>query len=432
MAKQIYNTNIISSKSYDELNVIENGYVVKEDDLIIYVGKDLPLEYKDNNIIDYTNYIMIPGFSDLHIHASQYVQRGIGMDYLLVDWLNHYTFPQERGFENIEYAKTIYPQLIRDLLRHGTLHASFYTTIHYDACDLFFKMLIESEMYAYTGKINMDQNAPDYYIEETNKSLIDTERFILEHKDTNKVKNIITPRFAPTCSKQLLLGLAKLIKKYNLPMQTHLVESKAEAAWAKELFNEYKTDGDIYDKLGLLDADNVKIFAHVIFPTEIEEKLLQDKNCFAIHCPDSTNNIIAGIMPTNYLHEKGIQIGLGSDIGGGHFVGIYKQIAKTIQLSKLKEFYEENNKTLTFTNAFYLATAEGGKAFGNVGKIEKDYKFNCLLIDKMNDIGHNLTLEESIERFSYIGDDRNIYKRFIDGKEIDPEEIYQKLINIFK
>lgn len=74
MAKQVYNTNIVSSKSYDELNVIENGYVVKEDDLIIYVGKDLPIEYKDNNIIDYTNYIMIPGFSDLHIHASQYVQ----------------------------------------------------------------------------------------------------------------------------------------------------------------------------------------------------------------------------------------------------------------------------------------------------------------------------------------------------------------------
>ena len=427
MTKQIFKSNIITPISFDQLDILENHYVIVEDGIITNIEKELS---NNEEYIDYSKYIMIPSFSDLHIHASQYVQRGIGMDALLIDWLNNYTFPQEASFSNLEYAKKIYPNLIYDLIKHGTLSASFFTTIHYDACDYFFKLLEKSPMYAYSGKINMDQNSPDYYIEDTYKSIEDTERFILEHNHIDRVKPIITPRFAPTCSEELLMGLGKLVEKYNLAMQTHLVESIAEAAWAKELFPQYLSDGDIYDKCNLLKGDGIKIFAHVIFPEEIEERILNDEKCFAIHCPDATNNIIAGIMPAYLLHQRNIQIAMGSDIGGGHFIGLYRQIAKAIQLSKLKEFYEPENKHLLFKNAFYMATAQGGKAFGNIGKIEVGYKFNTLIIENMKDDGYDINYLDALERFCYIGDDRNIIARYIDGKYIDLDNLYQELLKV--
>ncbi|MBR2578383.1 MAG: amidohydrolase family protein [Erysipelotrichaceae bacterium] len=428
MPLTVYKANMISSRNYDELDVYEDSYLVEKDGMIEYVGKELPDEYQKEKTVDCGNRIMIPAFSDLHIHACQYVERGVGMDRLLFDWLNSFTFPQEAGFKDIGYARKIYPQLIRDLLRNGTLHAAFFTTIHYDACDLFFRMLGESGMYAYSGKINMDRNSPDYYVEDTKKSLEDTERFIKEHLDMYpNVKPIIIPRFAPTCSEELLKGLGKLARKYDLGLHTHLVESKAEAAWSKELFPQYLSDGDIYEQTGLMDGGGPKIFAHVIFPTEVEEKLLKKYGAVSVHCPDSTTNITAGIMPVTDINAKGLKIALGSDIGGGHFAGIYRQAARSVQLSKMKEFYEEGYKRITFRNAFYMATAAGGEVFGKVGRLAKGYKMNCLLIDNMQDEGFIIKPEDALERFCYAGDDRNIKARYIEGKLIDPDEVYERL-----
>ena len=431
MSLHVYKANIVSSRNYDELDIYENGYLVERDGVIEYCGNELPEEYRNEELTDYGDRMMIPAFSDLHIHASQYVERGVGMDCLLFDWLNNYTFPQEAGFRDRNYAMKIYPQLIRDLLKHGTLHAAFFTTIHYDACDLFFRMLGESGMYAYSGKINMDMNSPEYYVEDTGQSVADTERFIVEHLDLYpNVRPIIMPRFAPTCSEELLKGLGKLVGKYNVGLHTHLVESKAEAAWAKELFPQYLSDGDIYEQTGLLAGTGPKIFAHVIFPTEIEERLLRKYGTVSVHCPDSTTNITAGIMPITDMHGKDLKIALGSDIGGGHFPGIYRQIARSVQLSKMKEFYEEGYRRITFKNAFYMATAAGGEVFGKIGRLAKGYKMNCLIIDCLQDEGYAVKIEEALERFCYMGDDRNIRARYIDGKFIDPEKVFEQLTHL--
>ena len=114
MAISIYRGNIISSKSWDELEVHERGYVVVEDGVIAGVHDELPEEYAKCDVCDYGDRIIIPAFSDLHMHAPQYVERGVGMDCLLFEWLNTYTFPQESRFADRDYAGKIYPQVIRD------------------------------------------------------------------------------------------------------------------------------------------------------------------------------------------------------------------------------------------------------------------------------------------------------------------------------
>ena len=87
-------------------------------------------------VVDYGDKLIIPAFSDLHVHGAQYVQRGIGMDCLLSDWLNHYTFPQESRFANMEYAKNCYDAFVNDMIRNGTFHANVFATIHGESYQL--------------------------------------------------------------------------------------------------------------------------------------------------------------------------------------------------------------------------------------------------------------------------------------------------------
>lgn len=429
MSEKIYQGNIITSKSFEELNIIEDGYIAVKDGIITDVSKEWKKEYQDHEFIDHRGHLILPAFSDLHMHAPQYPQRGIGMDCLLFDWLNDYTFPQEANFKDETYAKTVYAKLIRDFIAQGSFHLVLYTTIHTNACNLLFDMLKEAGLYAYTGLTNMDRNSPDYYVDTTEESLRKTEEFILRNMGHDRVRPILTPRFAPTCTKELMEGLGKFAKKYDLGVQTHLVESKAEAAWAKELYPEFASDGEIYEKCGLLQGGGPKIFAHVIFPTEVEERILKEYDGISVHCPDSTSNITAGIMPAMKMSRKGLKIALGSDVGGAHFLAIYRTIARAVQISKMKEFYEGDER-VKLANAFYMATVNGGSIFDRVGKIEKGYRFNALVVEDMLDENYHTSLSDALERFCYIGDERNILYRYLDGKRIDPDEVYQRLLRV--
>ena len=158
---------------------------------------------------------------------------------------------------------------MKELIRQGTFHASLFTTIHYDASDYLFRAMEEKGLYGYVGKVNMDMNSPEILCETTEASLRNTERFLAEHQGTRTVKPILIPRFAPTCSEPLMKGLGQLAKKYHCGVHTHLVESIAEAKWTLELFPDYGSDGEIYERNGMLEY-GPSIFAHFIFPTEAD------------------------------------------------------------------------------------------------------------------------------------------------------------------
>lgn len=410
--------DILYAANAERLEVFSDSWLVVMDGRVEGIYEQLPEKYSNMPLKDYGRGLIIPAFSDLHIHASQFVQRGIGMDKLLFDWLNDYTFPQEARFASMDYAKPVYDAVIKELIRHGTFHASLFTTIHYDASDYLFKAMEEKGLYGYVGKVNMDMNSPEYLCETTEESLKETERFLAEHQGTRTVKPILTPRFAPTCSEPLMKGLGALAKKYHCGLQTHLVESLAEVKWTLELFPDYGSDAEIYERNGMLEY-GPSIFAHFIFPSQADMDIVRRAGSMMVHCPDATTSVTAGIMPVKALHDKNIPISMGTDIGAGQSTAVYRQVARAVQLSKLKEFYEpEENERITFTQAFYMATKAGGSCFDHVGSLEKGYRFNALVLDNLEDDGFTLTPAERAERFCYAGDDRNIVARFIDGNEI--------------
>ena len=412
---QIFHGNILFSKTYTELACYEDSYLLIEQGKVKEIFSTLPEQYKEVKITDYGKAVIIPAFSDLHVHASQYIERGLGMDMLLADWLNQYTFPQEARFKEMDYAHRVYDAFLKDMIRHGTFHAAIFTTIHREASSYLIQEMEKLGLYAYVGKVNMDMASPDYLCEETDISLKETERFLDDFKDHRRAKPIITPRFAPTCSEKLIQGLGELAQKYHVGLQTHLVESLWEAEEALRVFPAYSCDTEIYEKAGLMDYGPV-IGAHFIFPSEKDKEILKRHKGYTVHCPDATNNIIAGIMGVSALHKDKVQITLGSDVGGGHSLGVFTQIARAVQLSKMKWFYEpENADPITFANAFYLATKAGGEVFGTVGSFEKDYHFNALVIEDMSDSFTSLSPAETVERFCYIGNPDNIIARYLEG-----------------
>ena len=303
---ELYHGDILYSESSKKLKIFENSYIAVENGKVEGVYTSLPEKFAGADVIDHGRGLIIPAFSDLHVHASQFIQRGIGMDLLLNDWLNTYTFPQESHFTEEEYAEPIYEAYVRDMIRHGTFHASIFTTIHRSSTDILYKKLEEKGLWALVGKVNMDFQSPSYLCETTEGSLRETEIFLDEHSNSSTVKPILTPRFAPTCSRELLWGLGKLGKKYRTGVQTHIVESRWEAAESRRLFPDCRSDSNIYEEAGLL-GNGPSIFAHFIFPTEDDIRVMNEYGCFAVHCPEATNNVIAGIMGVHKLQEQGIR-----------------------------------------------------------------------------------------------------------------------------
>lgn len=414
-----YKGNIIYSKDKDMLICEENSYILVLDGVVEKICKELPEGFSEKNITDWGNSLIIPGFCDMHVHAPQFLQMGMGMDKELLDWLNTYTYPNEAKFRDREHAKKVYTEFVDELIRNGTLHVNLITSIHYDASDILFKILEERGLFAFTGKLNMDQNSPEFYIEDTQESIDETKRFIEEHQNSKNVKPSIVPRFAITCSEKLLKGLGDLAVKYNVPIHSHMCEAVNEMKVCNELFPSYKNEAEIFYKNNLL-GQTPTIMAHCIFMDDDVLKYMKNPNCMAVHCPDATANVNAGgIMPVKKLLDMGINLALGSDVGGGTTLSISKTIATAIQHSKIRNMYNPEWEAINLAESFYMATRSGGRYFDKVGAFDEGYKFNALIIDDSNMHGENYTPLERLERFCYSGDDRNIVKRYILGEEIN-------------
>ena len=104
------------------------------------------------------------------------------------------------------------------------------------------------------GKVNMDRNSKDYYVETTAQSIADTEAFVKHVRGLGDAlaTPVVTPRFAPTCTPELMRALARISDRDALPVQTHMSENRGEIAWVAELHPECESYADVYKQHGLL------------------------------------------------------------------------------------------------------------------------------------------------------------------------------------
>lgn len=416
---KILKGNIVYTETSTEFKVYEKSYIVVEDGKTKAIYKELPNEYSNNDIIDYSDKLIIPGMNDLHCHAPQFRNLGMAMDKELLPWLNSYTFPEESKYEDTAYAKKMYSKFIKEMWRAGTTRASVFATVHKNSTRELMNLFEASGLGAYVGKVNMNMNCPDSLLEDTKKSIEDTKDILEAYgRKDSIVKPIVTPRFIPSCTSDLLKGLGDLCIKFDAPSQSHLSENLGEIEWVKELEPESKFYGDAYNHYNLF-GQTPTLMAHCVYSSDEEIKLMRNNNVMAVHCPASNFNVGSGISPVRKLINNGVKVSLGSDISGGHSLSIFDAIVSSIQVSKL--WWVNSNKEydfLTLPEAFYMATKSGGSFFGKVGSFEEGYDFDALIIDDSNLNHDNYSVIERLERFIYVGDDRNIVDRYVQGKLI--------------
>jgi len=400
----------------DSYQWLEDGYVAVDDDgRIASVGE---WAYAPRGeVLDLTGKLITPGLIDTHLHAPQLEMIGSYGGHLL-EWLNRYTFPTERKFEDPVHARRVASAFYDELLRNGTLTALIFSTVHATATDIFFEEAERRGFRGIIGKAMMDRNAPEYLLDASAKQSYDESRVLLEKWHGRGLLNYaITPRFAPTSTPEQLEYAGQLKKEFpDAWVHTHISENRNEVLWVQALFPEAEY-ADVYDRYGLLGERTV--LAHGVWLTPEELDLLSRRRARIAHCPNSNLFLGSGLFPLFRVLEAGVVVGLGSDIGAGTTPSLFNAMADAYKVQQVQ------NVSLSPFHLWYLATLGGARALtldAETGSLEAGKSADFLVLDLHATpllamrTGRASSLEDLLAGLIFMGDDRAVERSFIAGK----------------
>jgi guanine deaminase len=352
---------------------------------------------------------LLPGMVDLHVHAPQWPQLGKALDLPLEEWLQTYTFPLEARYSDPAFAQSEYESLVDGLLANGTTTALYFATIHLPATQRLVDICLRRAQRALIGRVAMDNpdQCPDFYRDSSAASAeAQTRAFIdyvrgLPGNEAGLVKPVITPRFIPSCTDELLRSLGVLARESGCHVQTHCSESDWEHHYVIERYG--ITDTAALDRLGLLGRHTV--LAHGNFVSDADLAIIGARGAGVAHCPLSNVYFSDAILPLRHLLAQGIHVGLGTDIAGGASPSILENARHAVIASRYLEAGVDPGQSraqrrrpdsrIDALTALWVATAGGGVALDlPIGIFKEGYQFDALLIEGGSDRG-NLRLQSS-------------------------------------
>ncbi|MGN6304682.1 MAG: guanine deaminase [Mesorhizobium sp.] len=369
--------------------------------------------------VDHRPHLILPGFIDTHVHFPQMqVIASYGAE--LLDWLNTYTFPEEKKFRDAQHGRRIARLFLDEMVRHGTTSTVAYCSVHKASAEAFFEESHARDMLNIAGKVMMDRNAPEGVLDTPQSGYDDTKALISEWHGKGRQHVAITPRFAITSSPEQMDMAGTLVKEFpDLHMQTHLSENHAEIAYTCELYPEAKDYTDVYARYGLLGKKS--LFGHSIHLSEREADALSDSGSVAVFCP--TSNLFLGSGLFDYQRyrgrEKPLRIAAATDVGGGTNYSMlrtmdeaYKVIA--LQGEKLNPF--QSFWQITRGNAEALSLVD------RIGTLEEGTEADIVVLDagaipamrlRMETVA---TLAEELFLLQTLGDDRTVREVYVSGR----------------
>lgn len=339
------------------------GGVLVEDGKIAAIGNavDLRNTHPEAAIMDYGDDLILPGFVDTHVHFPQTAIIA-SWGKRLIDWLNTYTFPEEKRFGDPEFSADIAKSFFDISLAHGTTTVASFCTIHPESVDAFFAEAQKRNLCAVGGKTCMDRNAPDG-LRDTVQSAYDDSKALLEKwHGQDRLTYAVTPRFSPTSTREQLEALGSLWADHpDCPMQTHLSEQTDEVAWVKELFPESRDYLDTYEAAGLIGEG--AMYGHSIYLTERERARIKETRGALIHCPTSNTFIGSGLFDMDGLTKEDQIVGLATDTGGGSSFSMLRTMASAYEIGQLRD------RPLHPAELLWLATEGSARALRMENKI---------------------------------------------------------------
>ncbi|MEL5467926.1 guanine deaminase [Serratia nevei] len=370
-------------------------------------------------VTEYRDKPIVPGFIDTHIHYPQTEMIGAYGDQLL-DWLNNYTFPTESRYGCERHADAMSAFFLRELLSNGTTTALVFGSVHPQSVDALFSQAQTLNMRLIAGKVMMDRHAPQALLETPEQSYRDTRELIERWHGKGRLGYAITPRFAPTSTPALLAQVQRLREEFpDVWLQTHLSENPQEVAWVKSLFPQSQSYLDVYHRYGMTGGKSV--FAHCLHLEEQEWDCLCETRSAIAFCPTSNLFLGSGLFDLQQAWRKRVKLGIGTDVGAGTSFNMLRTLGEAYKVGQLQHY------RLSAVEAFYHATLGGARALSlddKIGNFDVGKEADFVVLDpavtplQQLRYANSATPAEQGFVLMTLGDERNIYRTYVDGKVV--------------
>ena len=406
----IRNATIVTMN--DRLDVIDGDVLVRAG-RIVSVGTTTEPD-GNHRIINAAGGYLLPGFVQTHVHLCQTLFRGSADDMPLLEWLRRRVWPMEAAHT---------PQTLRasvrlaaaELLLSGTTSVLTMETVH--DTDVVFDTLAETSLRASVGKCMMDasNDAPSRLHEETRRS-IDESLALKKRWDGaagGRLHAVFAPRFAVSCSRELLESVADLSNRERTIVHTHASESRDEIEEVRRLSGGFSNLEYLADT-GL--ATSRLCAAHCVWVTDREQDLLAERNVKVLHCPGSNLKLGSGLAPIAEMRSRGISVSLGAD---GAACNNRLDMFEEIRLAAMIQSVRQAPGALTARDALWMATREGARALGletEIGSIEPGKRADLILIDR--DRPHLAPDRNAWSTLAFAATGRDVRMTMVDGEVV--------------
>jgi guanine deaminase len=387
------------------LECLKNALVVVAADGVITAvhRDDSPLARTEAVRLDAANalvklspgHYVLPGMVDLHVHAPQWPQLGQALELSLEDWLQTYTLPLESRYSDLAFAAQVYESLVANLLANGTTTAMYFGTIHLRATQVLADICLRRSQRALIGRVAMDNPTlcPDFYRDRSAQVAERETREFIKYVSAlpggeGLIYPVITPRFIPSCTDDLLRRLGALARETGCHVQTHCSESDWQHQHVLQRCG--RSDTAALDGFGLLSRRTV--LAHCNFVDDADVTVIRERGTGIAHCPLSNVFFSDAVFPLRHMLDAGVHVGLGTDIAGGASASLLENARHAIISSRLLETgvdarqgraqRRRADSRIDAVTAFWAATAGGGIALDlPVGLFLPGYHFDACVID---------------------------------------------------
>ncbi len=355
---------------------------------LTYVGPAADRPADSAGAIDLRPWVLMPGMIDTHAHLPQLPNAGVGFALDLLTWLDRLTFPTERSWGDTAVAERLAPSIFRAFAAAGTTTVLAYGVVYEAAMDAAFRAAEAHGIRAILGKVMMDRGTYDQDIEPASildRSLRESADLIARWHgvDDGRLGYAVTPRFAVSCTADMLRESASLARTTGTWWQTHVSEDPGEIAEVSRLFPEATDYVDVYDTAGGLGERTV--LAHGIHLSDRELGRLIETETRVAHCPGSNLFIGAGVMPLARYLAAGLAVALGSDVSGGPEASLFSvmRVGAYAQMAR-RSLVDEEGAILDPLDWLRMGTLEGARALGlegSIGSLEAGKDADLIAVD---------------------------------------------------
>lgn len=404
------------------IEFLEDGLLLVEHGLVAALGEAkrmLPALSPDIELTDYSGHLIVPGFIDCHVHFSQVDIIGSYGEQLF-DWLERYAYPAEEEFADAEHANAVAEFFVDELLRNGTTTALVFPTVHPQSVDAIFSAAEKRGMRLISGKVLMDENCPKELRDDPQSAYTESRELVEKWHRRNRLSYAITPRFAITSSEAQLRAAGKLAREFpDVHVHTHLAEHLDEVELIAKQFPWSRSYFDVYEQTGLVRERSV--FAHCLHLDDTDRRRMAELGAVIAFCPTSNLFLGSGLFDLRAARKAGIRVGVGTDVGGGTSLNIFRTLSEAykvlhLQGQSLPAFRALYLATLGAANALYLDDRIGNFATGKEADfVVLDYGASSITQRRLSQARD---IAEKLFALITLGDDRSISAVHLLGERV--------------